>query len=100
MDQLSAQNLHKFEVLMRMEEDDATNDFVIAVPKKKEEEKKATKILDPIQRRKDFGHYDRLMHELETEDRESFTNFLRVPPCDTWLQEKATSVGIFHREVL
>ena len=30
MDQLSAQNLHKLEVLMRMEEDDATNDLAIA----------------------------------------------------------------------
>ena len=51
MDQLSAQNLHKLEVLMRMEEDDATNDLAIANMLlqylKKEEKKKATKILDP-----------------------------------------------------
>ena len=32
-----------------------------------------------ILRRTDFGHYDRLMHELKVEDCEAFTNFLRVP---------------------
>ena len=32
-----------------------------------------------IQRRGDFGHYNRLMKELENEDRQSFNNFLRMP---------------------
>ena len=72
---------------MRMEEDYAKNDLAIANMllqyRKRRRRRRRPRIfwIRPwIQRRKDFGHYDRLMHELETEDRESFTNFLRVPP--------------------
>ena len=97
---------------MSMEEDDAVNDLAITNMLLQYRERRRRRrrprrfwIRPWIQRQKDFGQYDRLMHNLETEDRESFTNILRVPPemfqeLEQRLTPKLTKQDTWFRESL
>ncbi len=75
----------RLQLLLELEEEDAEIDIGLAqlLQQTRRRRRGAPKrfwVRPWIKRRKDFGHYDRLMHELEVEDHEAFTNFLRVPP--------------------
>ena len=75
-------SLHRLKVLMQLEEHDAELDFGLAKRLQQRRRRRAPRsfwVRTWIPMRTDFGHYDRLMHELKIEDREAFTNFLRVP---------------------
>ena len=77
-------SLHKLQVLMQLEEDDVEIDLSLArllqLRRRRRRAPRRFWVRLWILRRTDFGHYDRLMHELEVEDHEAFTNFLSVPP--------------------
>lgn len=48
----------------------------------------------------DVGHYDRLMYEVETEDRQSFINFLRVLPEMFREMEQQLAVSLTKKDTL
>lgn len=75
-------SLQRLRVMMQLEEDDAEIDLGIAqlLQQRRRRAPRRHWIRPWIRRRTDFGHYDRLMRELEAEDHKAFTNFLRVPP--------------------
>ena len=112
MAHLPAQRLRNIELLAQMEEDAAEDDLAILhlvqYRRNRNRRRRARRrywIRPWTQRRKDFGHYDRLMHELETEDRQSFLNFLRVPPAmfcemEQRLSERLTKKDTWYREAL
>ena len=76
------------QLLMQLEEDDAEYDLGLTQVLQQRRWRRRRRRIAPrrfwgrqwILRRTDFGHYDGLMRELEAEDHEAFTNFLRVPP--------------------
>ena len=75
-------SLHRLKVLKQLEEDDTELDLGLAqLLQHRMRRRRAPRywVRTWILRRTDFGHYDRLMHELKFEDREAFINFLRVP---------------------
>ena len=98
------QSVKRLQLLMQLEEDDAEVDLGIAQALQQRRRRKRRRIASRILRRTDFGQYDRLMRELEAEDHEAFTNFLRVPPDMyreleerlIWLMNKDT----WYREAL
>ena len=77
-------SLQKLQVLLQLEENEAEIDLGIAQllqhRRRRRRARRRFRVRPWILRRTDFGHYDRLMQELEAEDQESFTNFLRIPP--------------------
>ena len=82
---LSAENLRNLELFAQIEERAAEDDLAIIqlAQNRRKRKRRAYRrfwVRPWIQRRQNFGHYHRLMHELETEDRQSLVNFLRVPP--------------------
>ena len=75
-------SLHRLKVLMQLMEDESELDLGLAQLLQQRRRRGAPRrfwVRTWILRRTDFGHYDRLMHELKVEDREALTNFLRVP---------------------
>ena len=76
------------QLLMQLEEDDAEVDLGLAKALQQRRRRRRRRRIASrrfwvrpwILKRTDFGHYNRLMRELEAEDHEAFTNFLRVPP--------------------
>ena len=75
-------SLRRLQVLMQLAEDDAELDLGLAPLLQHRRRRRAPRRfwLRPwVLRRTDLGHYGRLMQELEAENREAFTNFLRVP---------------------
>ena len=77
-------SLQKLQVFLQLEENEAEIDLGIAQllqhRRRRRRAGRRFRVRPWILRRTDFGHYDRLMQELEAEDQESFTNFLRIPP--------------------
>ena len=76
-------SLHRLYVLMQLEEDDAELKLGLAqfLRERRRRMRRAPRrfwVRPWILRRTEFWHYSRLMHEMETEDREAYTNFLRV----------------------
>ena len=78
-------SLQKLQVFLQLEENEAEIDLGIAQllqhrRRRRRRARRRFRVRPWILRRTDFGHYDRLKQELEAEDQESFTNFLRIPP--------------------
>ena len=77
---LSAANVRNLELLAQIEERAAEDDLAIIqlAQNRRKRKRRAYRrcwVRSWIQRRQDFGHYHRLMHELETEYKQSFVNF-------------------------
>jgi hypothetical protein len=82
----NVQRLQLLQLHGELENNVAENDEVIAQllynerPQRRQRRRRTFWVRPWISRRPQYGHFHRLMIELETEDELSFKNFLRVEP--------------------
>ncbi|XP_783499.1 putative nuclease HARBI1 [Strongylocentrotus purpuratus] len=100
--------LQKLKLLVRLEEEEANDDYEqgkLLLELHQRSIPRSCWVRSWICRRKDQGQFDQLMRELEDEDEDAFTNFLRVTPqmfkeLEQRLHERLEKQDTFFRKAL
>ncbi|XP_071490431.1 putative nuclease HARBI1 [Diadema antillarum] len=102
--------LDKLQILVQLEEEEADNDYaqgmlLLELHRRSHIRPRSCWIRSWIGRRNDQGQFHQLMRELEAEDQEAFTNFLRISPAmfkelEQRLHRRLKKQDTFFREAL